>query len=230
MSSAFSDRLRIALKRINIENHGSGVYLSKLAGVTPKASSKWLAGEAVPRRKIITLISETTGVRSEWLEYGEGSQEIHDVHQNVTDWINEPAETYYASFKYPIIGWVQAGQWTEAFNISDLEGFENLEYEQTDVRVSQKSFWLRVTGDSMTAQNGISIPEGYLILVDPDKQPENSHLVVAKLTDTNEVTFKRLVIDAGMKYLKPLNSTYRTIEINGNCRIIGVVREVKLTL
>lgn len=50
------------------------------------------------------------------------------------------------------------------------------------------------------------------------------------LSDTNEATFKKLVIDAGRKYLKPLNPNYRTIEINGNCEIVGVVRQIKLNL
>jgi SOS-response transcriptional repressor LexA len=54
--------------------------------------------------------------------------------------------------------------------------------------------------------------------------------VIAKLTDSDEVTFKKLVIDAGQKYLKPLNPNYRTIEINGNCRIVGVVKEAKIKL
>lgn len=52
----------------------------------------------------------------------------------------------------------------------------------------------------------------------------------AKLTDSNEATFKKWVIDAGQHYLKPLNPAYPVLTVNGNCRIIGVVTEVKFKL
>ncbi|EBM5549197.1 LexA family transcriptional repressor, partial [Salmonella enterica] len=48
------------------------------------------------------------------------------------------------------------------------------------------------------------------------------------LEGENEATFKKLVMDAGRKFLKPLNPQYPMIEINGNCKIIGVVVDAKL--
>ena len=128
----------------------------------------------------------------------------------------------------PIISWVQAGEWNEAVDMY-APGFGEA-YELVDDNDGPHVFWLRVKGDSMTSPTGVSIPEGYLIKVDPDARAESGSLVVAKLEDTQEVTFKKLVIDAGQKYLKPLNPTYRTIPINGNCRIVGVVKEVRLKL
>lgn len=230
MSVEFAKRLREALSKIGKDEHGAGAYLSRIAKVTPKASSKWLAGESEPRRKLIKIIAENTGVRSEWLEYGEGPKELKDVGQNIVRDLRPEYSGKAESEHFPIIGWVQAGNWNEAVDLTELEGFEHLQYEETNSKVSSKSFWLRVIGDSMTSSAGISIPEGYLILVDPERHPESNDLVIAKLVDTNEVTFKRLVLDSGIKYLKPLNQSYKTIEINGNCRIIGTVREVKLTL
>jgi SOS-response transcriptional repressor LexA len=44
-----------------------------------------------------------------------------------------------------------------------------------------------------------------VILVDPQVEPINGKLVVAKLDGDNEATFKKLVIDAGQRFLKPLN-------------------------
>lgn len=55
----------------------------------------------------------------------------------------------------------------------------------------------------MTAPAGESIPEGMLILVDTGLEPRPGDLVVAKLADSNEATFKQFVSDAGQKYLKP---------------------------
>jgi SOS-response transcriptional repressor LexA len=79
----------------------------------------------------------------------------------------------------------------------------------------------------MTSPAGISIPEGMVILVDTGREPINGSLVIAKLDDANEATFKKLVIDSGQKYLKPLNPQYPLMHVNGNCRIIGVVIEAK---
>ncbi|MDS1324573.1 S24 family peptidase, partial [Klebsiella pneumoniae] len=99
----------------------------------------------------------------------------------------------------------------------------------TTVECSEDSFWLDVRGDSMTSPAGLSIPEGMAILVDPQVEAINGKLVVAKLDGDNEATFKKLVIDAGQRFLKPLNPQYPIIPINGNCRIIGVVVDAKIT-
>ncbi|MFH7097089.1 LexA family protein, partial [Klebsiella pneumoniae] len=95
------------------------------------------------------------------------------------------------------------------------------------INVEGDGFWLRVQGDSMTSPTGLSIPEGMDILVDTGREPKNGSLVIAKLDDANEATFKKLVIDGGQKYLKPLNPQYPLMQVNGNCRIVGVVVEAK---
>ena len=77
----------------------------------------------------------------------------------------------------------------------------------------------------MTAAHGVSITEGMLILVEPDAEAANGSLVVAKIED--QVTFKKLVIDAGKHYLKPLNPAYPVIECTQELHIVGVVKEAK---
>ncbi|TQQ16004.1 hypothetical protein FLL84_03835 [Vibrio cholerae] len=101
-------------------------------------------------------------------------------------------------------------------------------YETTE-RTSDSCFWLKVEGDYMTAPSDVSIPSGALVLVDTENSYQNGVLVVAKLTDVNEATFRKLVIDTGQKYLKPLNPACQMIPINGGCKIIGVV-DAKLKL
>lgn len=134
---------------------------------------------------------------------------------------NEPKGTY------PVISWVSAGQWMEAVEPYHRRGIDR--WYETTVDCSEDSFWLDVKGDSMTSPVGLSIPEGMVILVDPEVEPRNGKLVVAKLDSENEATFKKLVIDAGRTFLKPLNPQYPMTEIDGNCRIIGVVVDAKIT-
>lgn len=69
-----------------------------------------------------------------------------------------------------------------------------------------------------------SFNDGDLIFVDPDRQWENGSLIVVRLDDEKEATFKKLVIEGNRKFLRPLNPLWpdQVIEINGNATICGV--------
>lgn len=127
--------------------------------------------------------------------------------------------------QYPLISWVSAGCWLEAvepYRKDDIDA-----WPETTVDASEGSFWLRVKGDSMTSPVGFTVPEGMIILVDPAKEAVSGKLVVAKLENENEATFKQYMVDAGRKYLKALNPYHPPTIINGNCKIIGVVVDIK---
>ncbi|WP_369788347.1 LexA family protein [Rouxiella sp. WC2420] len=127
--------------------------------------------------------------------------------------------------QYPLVSWVSAGCWLEA--VEPYRKDEIDVWPETTVDASENSFWLRVKGDSMTAPAGFTVPEGMIILVDPEREPISGKLVVAKLESDNEATFKQYMIDAGRKYLKALNPQHPLTIINGNCKIIGVVVDIK---
>ena len=124
------------------------------------------------------------------------------------------------SFRYPVISWVSAGAWAEAVQPYP-DGFSD-RYEVSDYDSKGPAFWLEVKGDSMTSPAGVSVPEGMMILVDTEADVKPGKLVVAKLRASNEATFKKLVEDGGVRYLKPLNPAYRMVECDEDCRIIGV--------
>lgn len=136
------------------------------------------------------------------------------------------AGPYQPNSRYPMLSWVSAGAWEEAMEPYTID--EISEWYDSDVPVQGKGFWLRVEGDSMTAPTGQSIPEGHIVLVDTGRDPKNGSLVIAKMTDANEATFKKLIIDGGQRYLKGLNPAWPMTPINGNCKIIGVVVEAKV--
>ncbi|QHF39628.1 peptidase S24 [Pseudomonas sp. S34] len=125
------------------------------------------------------------------------------------------------SFRYPVISWVAAGAWAEAVEPFP-PGFSD-RYELSDYNSKGPAFWLEVKGDSMTSPVGTSITEGTLILVDTEADVQSGKLVVAKLADSDQATFKKLVDDGGRRYLRPLNPAYPTEMCAENCRIVGVV-------
>ncbi|EAY4770984.1 LexA family protein [Salmonella enterica] len=136
--------------------------------------------------------------------------------------------SYRKREKYPLISWVSAGAWCyadEPYTLSDVS-----EWYESETTVYGRGFWLRVEGDSMTAPTGLSIPEGTLVLFDTGREPDNGNLVIAKLEDSNEATFKKLIIDGGRRYLKGLNPAWPLVPINGNCIIIAVAVQTMMKL
>lgn len=126
--------------------------------------------------------------------------------------------------KVPVISWVQAGNWYETienFNPADAEEWLICPFPH-----GNKSYVLRVRGESMfNPQGNPSFNDGDLIFVDPDRYAGNGSLVIVRLDDESEATFKKLVIEGDQRYLRALNPSWPTpvIRINGNATISGVV-------
>ena len=66
----FSRRLAQACSKAGIEEHGRGVIIAKRLGVTPKAVSKWLNAESMPRQNKIAELAEFLNVSLYWLQFG----------------------------------------------------------------------------------------------------------------------------------------------------------------
>lgn len=129
--------------------------------------------------------------------------------------------------EYPLISWVIAGSWAESpenFHPGDAD-----EWISSTENAGEHGFWLDVKGDSMTCYGNPSFPEGSKILIRPEADLISGKYYVVRLLDSGEQTFKQYVEDSGHKYLRPLNPSYRTIEINGNCHFIGRVVDAKMT-
>ncbi|EOZ0474836.1 TPA: LexA family protein [Pseudomonas aeruginosa] len=191
-----------------------------------------MARQDITQAQLAEQMGKTQGAVAHWLN-GRREPSIADINQMLTllnlppltiqlpdDRMQNvaPADQPTRMYRYPIVSWVAAGAWREAI---ELAGFDT--FELSDYKSKGRSFWLEVKGDSMTAPAGESIPEGMLILVDTGLEPRPGDLVVAKLADSNEATFKQFVSDAGQKYLKPLNPAYRMLSIDDNCEMVGVV-------
>lgn len=124
--------------------------------------------------------------------------------------------------RVPLISWIQAGSWA---GIEDpyAPGDAPI-WVITDDDVGPNAFALEVRGDSMTNPNGSpSFPEGTVIVVDPAREARSGQLVIARLDDEQEATFKRLVIDGGAVYLDPLNPRRDQLRVTTQMTICGVV-------
>lgn len=72
--SDFAQRLAQACNKSGIEEHGRGVILARKLGVTPKAVSKWLNAESMPRQNKMAELADYLGVSLYWLQYGKEEQ------------------------------------------------------------------------------------------------------------------------------------------------------------
>lgn len=223
--STLGDRIKLKRKSAKMTQE----ELAKKTGVTKSAISQYESGltKKMDGDKLL-LIAKSLSVSAEWLIYGKDQYTVQKKDNLPYSIVNtEPGPDIIG--RVPLISWVQAGHWAEIID-NHLPGQAD-EWRLTTAKVSKNAFALRVKGDSMTNPHGSpSIPEGYIIIVDPHKQAENGDLIVARLDDSKEATFKKLVIDGSKRYLKPLNPAYPVIEINGNCTICGKVVKVELDL
>lgn len=161
------------------------------------------------------------------LERGMGKPEgwMDETHEAEWDRLPSPGKQVNAypgpdiKACYPVISWVQAGEWMEI--AEDYEPQYGAELLPCPVKCSPDTYVLRLHGVSMEPK----FHDGDLIFVDPNVEPVHGKYVVVMLEDTAEATFKQLIVEGGRQYLKALNPNWPDpiIEVNQNARICGVV-------
>lgn len=214
--TTLAERLKIARAHAKLTQK----KLAEIAGVEQPAISQMEGGKTLKSSHLVA-IAKACGVNAEWLSSGIGGMtaEISGFDANV-----EPVSGPTRYYEYPEISWVQAGAATEALELLNVA---LCEVHPSDAWAGPNGFWLKVKGPSMTSHNGMSFPEGMVILVAPGFDVENGQYVVAKMVDTNEATFKQLVRDSGRAFLKPLNPSFPTVEVDGEWLIVGKVVDAK---
>jgi len=123
----------------------------------------------------------------------------------------------------PLISWVQACAWADI--VDNFAPRDAEEWLACPVNHGPRTFVLRVRGESMWNPHGRpSFHEGDLLFVDLDRQAEPGSLVVVRLDDTKEATFKKLIVDGDKTYLRALNPAWPEpiIQVAGDATICGV--------
>lgn len=188
----------------------SGVSQSDISKIERRATIKPVG---------VLALAKALGVDPYWLESGMGEAPSTTNVQAVT-----------TRGRVPLISWVAAGAFRE-----QIDMYQPGEAEQWidayETQPGAQSFALRVEGDSMTSPypGEVSFPSGSIIIVDPARSCDAGDYVIAKDVGTQQATFKKLVQDGGRWFLKPLNPSYPTVEIdNPGLRIIGRVTESQI--
>lgn len=218
----FDDNVKMTLQeRISAAMKYAGVNqtsVSKTLKVSRAAVSMWMNGQTKEiKSKYAMPLATMLGVNQEWLAYGKGDMLGGN---NVSE---VPSALYFSGKGVPLISWVQAGEFCESSDVFE-PGFAE-EYFPRPNGCSDMTYALRVNGDSMTSPypGNRSYPEGTVIYIDPAKEVLPGNRGIFRLPDSNEVTFKELVADAGEQYLKPLNPQYDKIKVTTKMTCCGRV-------
>jgi len=95
-----------------------------------------------------------------------------------------------------------------------------------DSSSGQKTFALILNDSSMEPY----FPKGGLLVLDPEKSPNDRNFVLAKIADNGIFLFRQLLIDGEYQYLKPLNpdlGTFPMRPLKENDKIIGIMTEFR---
>lgn len=210
------DRIAQRMTELNL----SEGELGRRSGVPQPTIHRIVTNEVKsPRQENVEKIAKALKVSSNWLWKGGEDVDVvtSELDINVED---GPAIRGYV----PLISWVQAGAWCEVSDVRTLDDAEI--WLPCAASHSKQTYALRVRGLSMFNQyERRSFRDGDIIFVDPAKTPENGSLVIAKLVDSQEATFKQLVIEGRRQFLKPLNPAWPDpiIELGSDAMICGVV-------
>ena len=180
-------------------------HINGLRPISPEAAKAYAKGFNCSIEEISPSVAETLKVSPD-TPIGRASDNVIPVGTQDT---------------VPLISWVAAGTWTP---MSD----QSSEYKQVlcPFPHGKGTFALEVHGISMENPDlKPSFSEGDWIYVDPTREAHHRDFVIVRLDDSNEATFKQLLIEGSQKMLFALNKDWkpRILPINGNATIIGVV-------
>jgi len=116
----------------------------------------------------------------------------------------------------PIYGQIPAGM--ASLTDEHIEGHVSLDAESLNASKNNRTFALRVRGDSMIDAH---ILDGDVVILEDRKDVQNGDIVAALID--GETTLKRYVIERGRAYLKAENSAYPNLVPARELRIQGVM-------
>ncbi|GAB4223625.1 MAG: S24 family peptidase [Gammaproteobacteria bacterium] len=204
MAVNLQERLQVLMKR---KGNLSEIDLVKLSGLPQPTVHHILSGATKrPHRKSLIALANGLDVS------------INDLFEEEDD-----SDGGSRIIQINIIDWRQAAQWPNHAIPDETQ----VRTAITDADVSDNCFGLIIKDSSMETL----FPVGTLLVVDPNREPQDKSYVVVQLKDSKEAVFKQLLINSNHYYLKSLNPLFDKLELmpmSNDDRIIAVVAQARV--
>ncbi len=214
-----SERIHLARKQANLTQK----ELANQVGISQTAIHKLEGGSSKSSRRTVA-IALACGVDPIWLDTGRGEVSLHGARSDTgqTGFIRPTQEGGNpwspVLARLPLISWEEANRScdepAESFHPKTVEA-----WIPVAPRSSHRTFALHVPDDSMTPE----FCEGEILIVDPTLPGTHNQFVIARMEGDAAATFKQLIMVGQQTYLKPLNTRYPLIHVQGSLAICGVV-------
>lgn len=226
----FSERLNEVLKENGVGRHGAGPFLSKLTGMTNRATNNWLNGEKMPRHENIKIIADHFGVSPSWLEYGEGSIFEGKAPTNTSlghvDVYESDEPLHNDEIEVPFFTEVELAAGNGFSNVSEIATQQmrfNLSTLSSAGVAPSRAACCKVSGDSMEPM----LPDGATVGLDTS----DTHIKDGKVYAINHGGMLRVKFLYRMPFnglrIRSANPDYQDEEISGEAakeiRVIGRV-------
>lgn len=203
----------------NPDEHGLEAAARQVLGVSSGAFTNWKSRGISMQGAL--LAQKKFGCSANWVLNGVGEQISSDAVNTSSN--VEPGPDVKGV--YPLISFVQAGKWSHICD--NFQPGEAEEWIMSSKNLGKHGYVLRVKGASMTAPEGapFTFPEGVLLHVRPDANAYPGRFVIARRSNEDEATFKRLALIDGQRFLEALNPDWpnRFLKMQDGDEIIGVV-------
>lgn len=203
-------------------------------GISSVSVSEWERGLSKPepdklpalarllKTTVIYILEGAGDLPAESDFAGQDRRRLKRRHDDIVDINVEDARTVGL---LPLISDVQAGNWSDI--VDNFQPGDAEDWVPCPFKHGANAFILRVAGYSMHNPGGDkSYAPGDFIAVDPQIEPQNRRMVVAKIDHEERATFKQLIIEPdGTHMLMALNPAWpqRIMPMPPGSRIVGVV-------
>lgn len=201
------------LKRLRKSRRLTQKNIADALGISAPAVVRWEADQSIPGSQNLNNLCNVLNTTHEYLMYGISGGRVED---RGAEYNGTPVQR-----AIPVVDWPSVQEAPKPLTASLAEHAK--EHTTCPVPCSGLAFALNVFGNSMAAVSGLSVPEGYLIIVDPLKRTHLHHgdLVIAVIDKEKTLTFKQFETNGIEQWLKPLNPSYPVL--HGAFTVVGKV-------
>lgn len=201
------DIRRQNLRRLARSIGGITILAQKLGRSQPQISH--LVGENHRKNigdKFAALIEQTFNKPAGWLDREHGE---------------ERKENNAAYLQIPLLQRRKVSDCITSYNALKKDAL----YIPVNLGYNLNTFAIKVDHNEMESANGISFPNGSIIIVDPLLAYKNLSFVLVKNHHNNNFLFRQIILGQDKFFLKPLNNKYPCSTVHpSEIKVLGVIR------